>query len=459
MNQSDTLDVAQFLHGLRFSRYHLLILVLCSLVTFFDGQDFAALAYALPYIRDDMGISDQMTGYVSSAAFLGQMIGSLLGSHVGDIFGRRPVIVFCTICSAVMTFAVGFAGSPEQLIALRFVSGLTIGGLLAPVWALSIESMPRAIRATSVTIIMMGFSFGTASAGPIANWIAPILGWEGIFWVCGVMTGAFALILFFMLPESARWLVATQKPRERIVPLLVRFSPGAALRDFQRFTLSDEREAGGGASPIHKLRELFAGPLAVVTPLIWGAYFCSSFAIYLGSAYGVIFMENLGIARQNAAWLGSIGAMLGALAGVALLAMTERRGPGWIALAPLLGVPLVLLVGTGIAVGGPAFVPALLGATVMIGAGHAAVISITSVYYPSTVRATGGGWASFVAKFAAVAAPIFGARFLAGREGAMGGYTFTALCLAGVVLGVLLLAYFARGLQSDGIGAAGKPTR
>jgi AAHS family 4-hydroxybenzoate transporter-like MFS transporter len=90
----------------------------------------------------------------------------------------------------------------------------------------------------------------------------------------------------------------------------------------------------------------------------------------------------------------------------------------------------------------------------MIGAGHAAVISITSVYYPSTVRATGGGWASFIAKFAAVAAPIFGARFLAGREGAMGGYTFTALCLGGIVLGVLLLAYFARGLQSGSTGVA-----
>jgi AAHS family 4-hydroxybenzoate transporter-like MFS transporter len=454
LNKTEALDVAQFLQGLRFSRYHLLILVLCSLVTFFDGQDFAALAYALPYIRDDMGISDEMTGYVSSAAFLGQMIGSLLGSHVGDIFGRRPVIVVCTIGSAILTFMVGFAASPEQLIALRFVSGLTIGGLLAPVWALSIESMPRAIRATSVTIIMMGFSFGTASAGPIANWIAPILGWEGIFWVCGIMTGAFALILFFMLPESARWVVATQKPRERIVPMLARFSPTAALHRYERFALSDEREAGGGANPINKLRELFAGPLAVVTPLIWAAYFCSSFAIYLGSAYGVIFMENLGIARQNAAWLGSIGAMLGALGGVALLAMTERRGPGWIALAPLLGVPLVLLIGTGVAAGGPALVSVLLGAAVMIGAGHAAVISITSVYYPSTVRATGGGWASFIAKFAAVAAPIFGARFLAGREGAMGGYTFTALCLGGIVLGVLLLAYFARGLQSGSTGVA-----
>jgi AAHS family 4-hydroxybenzoate transporter-like MFS transporter len=230
LNQPNTLDVAQFLHGLRFSRYHLRILILCSLVTFFDGQDFAALAYALPYIRDTMHISDEMTGYVSSAAFLGQMIGSLFGSYVGDIFGRRLVIVVCTIGSAILTFMVGFAASPEQLIGLRFVSGLAIGGLLAPVWALSIESMPRAMRATSVTIIMMGFSVGTASAGPIANWIAPVLGWEGIFWVCGILTGVFAAILFFMLPESARWLVATRKPRDLIVPVLARFDPVFAMQ-------------------------------------------------------------------------------------------------------------------------------------------------------------------------------------------------------------------------------------
>jgi AAHS family 4-hydroxybenzoate transporter-like MFS transporter len=447
--QSSTLDVGHFMQGLRVAGYHLQILILCSLVTFFDGQDFAALAYALPYIRDDMGISDEMTGYVSSAAFLGQMIGSLFGSYMGDLFGRRPVIVVCTIASAILTFAVGFAATPEQLIGLRLVSGLAIGGLLAPVWALSIESMPRAMRATSVTIIMMGFSFGTASAGPIANWTAPALGWEGIFWVCGIMTGVFALILFFMLPESARWMVAMQKPRERVAPMLARFDPGFALHEYDGFDLPDERQGGRSANPLHKLRELFVGALLIVTPLIWAAYFCSSFAIYLMSAYGVIFMENLGIARQNAAWIGSLGAILGALGGVILLAMTERRGPGWIATAPLLGVPTVLLIGTGIAVGGPAFIPVLLAGWIMVGSGHAAVISITSIYYPSAVRATGGGWASFMAKFAAVAAPIFGARFLAGRDGAMAGYAFTALCLAGIVVCVLLLAFFARGLRAD----------
>src|SRR5690606_9863366 len=294
---------------------------------------------------------------------------------------------------------------------------------------------------------MMGFSFGTASAGPIANWTAPVIGWQGIFWVCGILTGAFSLILLFMLPESTRWMVATHKPRQRIVPMLARFNPGIGAQDSADFALPDERATTGSANPVRKFRELFVGALAFVTPLIWAAYFFSSFAIYLKSAYGVIFIENLGIDRQDAAWLGSIGAILGAIGGVVLLAFTERRGPGWIALAPFLGVPAVLLIGTGIAVGGAAFVPVLLIGWVMVGAGHAAVISITSIYYPSTVRATGGGWASFMAKFAAVAAPIFGARFLAGREGAMAGYTFTALCLAGIVVCLLLLAYFARRLQ------------
>jgi MFS transporter, AAHS family, 4-hydroxybenzoate transporter len=446
---SGTLDVSQFLYGLKFNRYHLNILILCSLVTFFDGQDFSALAYALPYIRDEMQITDAMTGYVSSAAFAGQMIGSLFGSYLGDIFGRRPVIIACTIGSAVFTTLVGFAGSPEQLIALRFVSGLAIGGLLAPVWALSVESMPKAMRMTSVTIIMMGFSFGGSSSAPIANWVAPVLGWQGIFWVCGAMTGAFALILLFTLPESTRWMVAKEKPRSRIAPMLARFNPGFEAQAYERFVLSDERAATKSANPLLKFRELFVGALLIVTPLIWAAYFFSSFAIYLKSAYGVIFMENLGIARQNAAWLGGATGILGAIGGVVLLAMTEKRGPGWIALAPLLAIPFTLLVALGYAVEGIQLAAILLVSGTMVGAGHAAVISITSVYYPSVVRSTGGGWASFMAKFAAVAAPIFGAQFLAGRQGAMDGYMFTVLCLAGIVVCILALAWFARGLRDD----------
>jgi AAHS family 4-hydroxybenzoate transporter-like MFS transporter len=86
----------------------------------------------------------------------------------------------------------------------------------------------------------------------------------------------------------------------------------------------------------------------------------------------------------------------------------------------------------------------------MVGVGHAAVISMTSVYYPSAVRSTGGGWASFVAKFAAVAAPIVGAAwFLHDRAAVLNGYAFTGYCLAGVAIGVTALAVFARRLQAE----------
>ena len=328
--------------------------------------------------------------------------------------------------------------------------GLAIGGLLAPVWALSIESMPKAMRMTSVTIIMMGFSFGGASAAPIANWTAPYLGWEGIFWVCGAMTGVFALILMFTLPESTRWMVAKEKPASRIAPMLARFNPGFEAQAYERFTLSDERATTKSANPLLKFRELFVGALLIVTPLIWAAYFFSSFAIYLKSAYGVIFMENLGIARQNAAWLGMVSAMAGAVGGVALLALTEKRGPGWIAFAPLIGIPFVALVGTGYVLGGPELVPVLLIGAIMVGAGHAAVISITSVYYPSAVRSTGGGWASFMAKSAAVAAPILGGYYFLGSDDkVLDGYLFTGLCLAGVVVGLLVLSVYAKRLLAE----------
>ncbi len=458
-----TLDVSTYLQEQPFGRYHVTLLILCSLVTFFDGQDFTALPYALPYLRDEWAIDDQTTALITSAAFLGQMIGSLFGSYLGDVFGRRPVIIASTIGSAVLTTAVGFAQSPEQLMVLRFVSGLAIGGLLAPVWALGIESMPKSMRATSVTIIMLGFSFGASSAAPIANWTAPVLGWQGIFWVCGAMTGVFALVLIFMLPESTRWMVATQQDKSRITPMLARFNPAFDRDAYDSFYLSDERKVRTNenrdvnaffrqaANVFLRFRELFVGKLALITVFIWAAYFFSSIAIYLKNAYGVLFMENLGILRQDAAWLAGASGIVGAIGGVVLLSFTEKRGPGWIALAPLIGIPIVLLVGFGYVSGGFELMAVLLIGAIFVGAGHAAVISITSIYYPSAVRAFGGGWASFMAKFGAVAAPFIGssAGFLQGASGAREGYVFTAFCMAGIVVFVLLLANVAKGLKDE----------
>jgi AAHS family 4-hydroxybenzoate transporter-like MFS transporter len=468
------LDVGKFLQGLHLTPYHRRLLILSCLVTFFDGLDFSLIAYTLPYIRDEMQLSEAMMGNVSMAAFIGQMIGSLVGSYIADIIGRRPIILICTVLAALLTFVTGFAQTPEMLIFLRLIGGLAIGGLLAPAWSLNIESMPKSMRATSVTIIMLGFSTGGAAAGQVANFFAPadglyaasmaalgltgVLpapGWHTVFFFCGSLTLLLALFLQFTLPESTRWMVAKGKPAARIAPMLQRFDPDLDVSRYTGFELRDERKTTDRQNPLAKFAELFRGPLAYITPLIWAAYFCSSFAIYLKSSFGVLFLEELDLSVEAATNIGSIGGLVGAVVGVILLMFTEKRGPAWITIAPLVGIPFLLMIGFGAVLDGAFFIPVVLIGSILVGAGHAAVISITSIYYPSAVRSTGGGWASFMAKFAAVAAPYFGSRLFLGSDAkVLDGYLFSAACLAGIVICVLALAHFARRLvDRDGEGA------
>ncbi|HSQ94888.1 MAG TPA: MFS transporter [Croceibacterium sp.] len=445
---SRTLDVTAFFENVGLTRFHIWLLVLSSFVTLFDGLDFSLISFTLPYLRDELHLAPSMMGLVTSAAFLGQMVGSLAGSYLADLYGRRPVIIWCTMIGALLTFVTGFAASAEMIIGLRFVGGLAIGGLLAPAWSLNIESMPSGKKATAVTIIMLGFSIGGAAAGQVTNLLAPLHGWQSVFFACGAGTMALALILVFTLPESARWLVAKGKPAPLITKALGRFDPAAADIPYTGFALPDERKTRG-ESPWAKTADLFRGTLAFITPVIWFTYFCSSFAIYMRVSYAVIFMEMLGVNRIEGTNIGSVGGLVGAVGGVFLLGFTEKRGPLWIALAPLLGVPAMLAIGWGLT-SGPLFIPVIMLGTVMVGIGHAAVISMTTIYYPSAIRSTGGGWASFMAKFAAVAAPLVGAAwFLRDRAAVLNGYSFTGYCLAGVVVGIFALAVYAKRLHAE----------
>jgi AAHS family 4-hydroxybenzoate transporter-like MFS transporter len=444
-----TLDVTRFFEALALTPFHTRLLLISCLVTLFDGLDFTVMAYTLPYMREEMNLTDAQTGYVSAAAVAGQMIGSLACSYLADLYGRRPVIIVCTFLSAILTFMVGFAQSPDMLIFARFISGLAIGGLLPAIWSLNVEAMSSNRRATAVTVIMFGFSFGGFLAAPVTNWVAPDYGWHMVYFLCGALTLAVSMVLLFTLPESARWLVAKGAPAERIVPLLNRFDPALDAGRYGGFGLSDERKSDAKESPWVKFRKLFHGTLAYITPLIWAAYFCSSIAIYLKASFGPTFLETLGLERQTAAYIGSYGGLAGAIVGIFLLRFTEKRGPGWITLAPLLGIPAALAIGFGLD-SGPAFIPVIIFGSIMIGAGHAAVISITSIYYPSMIRSNGGGWASFVAKIGATLAPLLaGFFFIGGKSDVLKGYNLTAACLAGIVVAVLVLAHYAKRLKGE----------
>ena len=64
-----TLDVtALFARGM--TPFHWRILLISSLVTFFDGLDYSLISFTLPYLRDEMALTDEMTGFVIAVTYV-----------------------------------------------------------------------------------------------------------------------------------------------------------------------------------------------------------------------------------------------------------------------------------------------------------------------------------------------------------------------------------------------------
>ncbi len=199
--------------------------------------------------------------------------------------------------------------------------------MLPLAWALNIEFVPARMRSTIVTIIMMGYSFGTAVAAPMTNWIAPHYGWQGVYLTGGIGTLLCAAALWLKLPESVRFLVTKGLKPELVARTLRQMDPAGEFTSADRFILSDEVKV---ERQFH-VSDLFRGNLRLITPLLWLGYTASSLAIYLVASWGPIVLEDLRFPRPTSALVTSLGGLLGAVAGLALMRFTgplrcARRG-------------------------------------------------------------------------------------------------------------------------------------
>src|SRR5262252_5522540 len=201
-----TIDVTALIEQRRFDGFYYAVIALSWLITAFDGLDGLMIGFTLPYMGDELHLTTAMKGYIGSAGNAGTVVGGILAPLIADRLGRRPTVVSAALMFGVLTAATSLASSAEALLVMRFVNGLALGGLLPLAWALNIEFVPKRIRATVVTIIMVGYSFGSAMAAPLTNFIAPTHGWEGVYLAGGLGTLVCAAALLLWLPESVRFL-------------------------------------------------------------------------------------------------------------------------------------------------------------------------------------------------------------------------------------------------------------
>jgi AAHS family 4-hydroxybenzoate transporter-like MFS transporter len=409
MAEQPIVDVSQVIEQQKRGGFVTRLVLVSWLITFCDGFDMNVISYVARYLTADFALSRVALGNLFSIGIFGTMIGGFFFGWLADRIGRRPAILIAAVGFAILTFAFGFARSYPQLMTIRFLNGIAIGGLLPICWALNVEYVPKRFRATVVTLVMLGYTIGGAVGAPITIWLAPRYGWGSVYIVAGIFTLAIAALLIATLPESARFLAAQGRKPDLIARYLKKLVPGVQIPANARFVVGDEARPAGAKTGI---AALFEGNLAWITPLLWLAYIASSMAIFFKANWTPLVLEILGYSAWQAATFSSVSQVGSALGGLVLMRFTDTRGPISIAMMAVLGVPILLYLGLG-GLGFWGFLIISFFANIIIGGVHVGMHSISGIFYPSAYRANGTGWATSIAKIGSVAGPLIGGLILA----------------------------------------------
>lgn len=196
----------------------------------FDAMDFMMLALALPAITREWHLSLGQAGLLATAGMIGVALSSIIIGWYADNFGRRPALLLSVILFACFTAAIALAHNWWQVMALRFLAGLGLGGLWGVIAAYIAETWPAEQRSRTIGFVLSSWPIGVIAAAAIARIVLPRYGWRFLFAFGGAALIAALYVLMFV-PESPLWQAQRNRPRGRAarrVSVGEIFAPGLA---------------------------------------------------------------------------------------------------------------------------------------------------------------------------------------------------------------------------------------
>jgi AAHS family 4-hydroxybenzoate transporter-like MFS transporter len=393
VNISDVVDNSKL------GPFQIRLFALCSLCLIMDGFDVQAMGYVAPAIVQDWNISKAQLGPVFGAGLFGVLLGALLFSMVADKIGRRPVLIWATVFFSVMTLVTARASSLSELLTLRFITGMGLGGIVPNAMALVGEYSPRRIRITLMIIAGAGFTTGAALGGLLSSWLIPEFGWRAVFYFGGAAPLVLSLIMFFSLPESLHFLALRGKDPDKIGSWLKQIDSNAPA-DGAQYTIHEEKKEG--VPVVH----LFHDGRATATILLWAINFLNLLNLYFLSNWLPTIIKDAGYTTSKAVLAGTTLQVGGIIGTFALGWFIDRLG----FIPSLTACFAVACISVGL-IGQPTLSLTLLFAVVFVAGfcvvgSQPAVFALAATYYPTYLRSTGIGWSSGIGRVGAIVGPV-----------------------------------------------------
>jgi AAHS family 4-hydroxybenzoate transporter-like MFS transporter len=380
-------DVGPLLDEGPWTGYQKLLIAATALTIVLDGVDNQLLSVAIPALMTEWSLPRAAFTHVVAIGLVGMMIGGAIAGILGDRLGRRVALLGCVFTFGLLTSAIVFVDDIWTLAALRFLSGLGLGGAMPNATALASEYVPRRFRPFAVTLTVVCIPFGGFVAGVVGARVLPELGWRMLFGIGGVLPLFLGLALIKFLPESPRFLARHRERWGDLTRLLRRLGHDIPADP----VYTDPAEAASSTS----IRELFVPQFRRDTLALCGSFFFCLLAAYggvfwlpsmLGSAGFPVAASANGLAAFN------LGGVVGALICANLISRTGSR-PTMLAMCA--GAVAGALAIRSLAVIEPSLlVFALLAWTGgLINGTQTMMYALAAHVYPATIRATGVGTA------------------------------------------------------------------
>jgi MFS transporter, AAHS family, 4-hydroxybenzoate transporter len=392
------------------SRFQKWTMALCGMVIVLDGFDAQSIGFLAPSMAESLHIPLKTFGPVFGAALFGLMISAMMAGLLADRWGRKWTIVVSTIVFGIFAALTARAATREQLILIRFLTGLGLGGTMSNVASLLTEYTPKRLRSIFVTILFCGMPFGAILAGIVGSLMLPKWGWQSVFYAGGIFPLALSLALIVMLPESVRFLEVCGADQKKIAKIMARISPELGNPElYQSYSREDRRKP----MPV---KFLFTEGRAPGTILLWIPFFMNLLILY----FVVNWLPSL-LRQADLPASAGITAIILFSAGGAAGSFVEGYMMDWWGALPVM---LAEFVASTVLIVGLAFSTSfvlMMAITLVLGfvvqGAQGALIAVSASFYPTAIRSTGVGWAFGVGRIGSIVGPVLGGLLLTMRWG------------------------------------------
>ena len=299
------------------TRFQLTAIAVCIGLNMLDGFDILAMSFAASGVKADWHLLDSQLGALLSAGLVGMGLGSLALGPCADRWGRRNIVLLSVALAGVGMLGAAAAQGFYDLLALRVLTGLGIGGTIASVAVVVSEYAPDRWRRTALGAYATGYSIGATVGGALTAYAIPHYGWRSAFVIGGTMSLLLLPVAWRKLPESLDFLL-TRRPAaalQRVNALL------EAMRQPAVAALPERSVAHAAAAPVRTQLGLLMTPS---TLLVWAAFFCTMAGFYFIVSWTPRLLHAAGLSASQGL-TGGVLLNLGGIAGCALYAAAAVR--------------------------------------------------------------------------------------------------------------------------------------